>query len=330
MIKFPEPLDKLLRALGINTNRLGWKLHYWKQDWQRKRGRRIPSQSPYDPSPERKPDELPKPRKYKQCRCGQLSLASDTVCNTCGRKLPSYGAWLVYKYLGLAKPEFNYVSFIFIFLIGVFFIWQIAVSGAQALLTPNNRIVFHFGGLTTNAAIKEGQYWRLFSFALAHYGLMHVLFNSMAIYQVMPHFEREIGPWRTVVLITLTQIGAALAHIYFYSPYTPTAGASGVAAGLVGFGIAWNHFMGRHAEKQFFIQWLMNFAVFSFIFYRSLNHAAHAGGFFAGMFLGWLYSQGLPSKHKDFLYGIAGVFCLSLWIASILFLLHSILSVLRV
>ena len=73
-----------------------------------------------------------------------------------------------------------------------------------------------------------------------HRGWFHssLLFNLAAISQMMPSFEDEIGPWATLVVLTLTQAGAAAGHVVWYDPAAPTAGASGIAFGLIGFGVA--------------------------------------------------------------------------------------------
>ncbi len=81
--------------------------------------------------------------------------------------------------------------------------------------------------------IKEGDYWRLFSPALLHGGVLHILFNMAWVWILLPQIEARLSKWKVCILILLIGIIANLAQYLVSGPYF--LGFSGVVVGLVGF-----------------------------------------------------------------------------------------------
>ena len=140
----------------------------------------------------------------------------------------------------------------------------------------------------------------------------------MAISQMLPYFEDEIGPWASLVLLSFTQIFAAAAHLVFYDPMVVTAGASGIGFGLIGFGAAYFHRLRRRAESKFFLQWFIYGMIFGIFFHA--NNAAHVGGFVAGLPLGFVLAGRRPGPLMRKIWKLAGILCLVLWIACLVLL----------
>ncbi|MCX7047852.1 MAG: rhomboid family intramembrane serine protease [Candidatus Sumerlaeota bacterium] len=316
MRQLPPSLEKFLLSLGINTNRLMWKLHYWEEAWNQWRRAK--------PNPE---------RRYKQCRfCSSLALAEDKVCK-CGRKLPSYLMYRATRALAIEKPEFTIVSILFLSLILGLFAWQVMLDFPHAILSPTIKYD-GYGGFTgvgvdfgaLNAIfLQRGEYWRLLGFGLAHFGVLHVFFNSTAIMQMLPRFEEEIGAWRTLILLTVTQLGAA-AGAMIESPYSIVAGASGIAFGLMGFGLAYSYRQGRRMETSFYWRWLIYGIAFTFLV-PFISKGGHIGGLLAGLPLGFLMAGRPPNGVVKIIYQVAGVICLLLWLACLIFLTGSVLHI---
>jgi len=307
MRQLPPALEKILRSLGLNTNRLMWKLHYAEEAWRRRRAATT---------------RKSKARRYKACRrCGELALAEDKVCK-CGRKLPSYLGYRLSRALAFDRPEFALVSSGFLFVILALFAAEVMVDGARALMNPSTAAFLAFGGFN-GALFESGQYWRAFSMALGHIGVIHVAFNTIAISQMLPRFEEEIGPWRALILITLTQVGAVAGHLLYYEPHVFSAGASGVAFGLIGFGLAYAHRSGNTALRGFFIHWCVYGLAFGVMI--GANNAAHVGGFIVGLPLGYWMAGREPRGALKNLITAAGSLCLAVWIVAIARLVVSVL-----
>ena len=95
-----------------------------------------------------------------------------------------------------------------------------------------------------NALIASGQWWRFVTPVFIHIGLLHLAFNSYALWIVGPQVEKLYGPARFVILYVLTGI-AGVYGSYFTIPNAISAGASGAIFGLFGvllvFGIRYRH-----------------------------------------------------------------------------------------
>jgi rhomboid protease GluP len=113
--------------------------------------------------------------------------------------------------------------------------------------------------------------------------LIHLGFNALALIQVGPWLESELGSRRMLVLITVAQLTTALA-VQALGP--GGAGASGWLFGLLGFGLVYFHRHGRRDIRDFFIQWAVYGFIFSFFF--RFNNTAHMGGFVGGMIMGFI------------------------------------------
>jgi membrane associated rhomboid family serine protease len=89
------------------------------------------------------------------------------------------------------------------------------------------------------AGIAHGEWYRLLTSAFLHelpttgFGLLHILFNMMWLWQLGPVMEAQLGRARFVALYVVAAIGSSTAA-YVIAPDTPAIGASGAIAGLVG------------------------------------------------------------------------------------------------
>jgi membrane associated rhomboid family serine protease len=99
-------------------------------------------------------------------------------------------------------------------------------------------------GVKDNAEIARGQWWRFITPVFIHIGMLHLFFNSYALWIVGPQVEKLYGPARFVILYVLTGVAGVYAS-YFYHPLTVSAGASGAIFGLFGvllvFGIRYRN-----------------------------------------------------------------------------------------
>src|SRR5689334_14459251 len=122
------------------------------------------------------------------------------------------------------RSTFTYVFFginILIFIL-------MALAGGST-----NELTLLAFGVKHNDEIARGQWWRFITPIFIHIGLLHLLFNSYALWVIGPQVEKLYGPARFVILYLLTGI-AGVWGSYYYHPDIISAGASGAIFGLFG------------------------------------------------------------------------------------------------
>jgi membrane associated rhomboid family serine protease len=224
------------------------------------------------------------------------------------------------RLLALDRPEATIVSSGFILTIVALFALMVLVVD----LMPDS--AYHRGYLFLRAfrrgAASTGTLVADFFDGALPWWNHSFLFNVMAISQLLPPFEFMIGRWRTLLLITLTQLGAVAAHLAWYDPRTPTVGASGIAFGLIGFGLAYAHRVRNPIIRDRFLHWFIYGVIFGVVV--GANNAAHVGGFVTGLPLGYWMAGRQPRGAMKAALRIAGMACLAIWAITLIFLLNSI------
>ena len=108
----------------------------------------------------------------------------------------------------------------------------ILMSFVGLLMGWNQNAQLLYFGAKVNQLVAQGEYWRLFTAMFLHVGLMHLFFNSYALYLYGPAVEKLFGKIKfTLVYVVSGLMGSLLS--YLFSP-NPAAGASGAIFGLMG------------------------------------------------------------------------------------------------
>lgn len=81
--------------------------------------------------------------------------------------------------------------------------------------------------------IRQGEVWRLFSPAVLHTELLHILFNMIWVWILCRAIEQKIGLFKLLILTVITGIGSNVAQYLMSGPFF--IGYSGVVMGLAGF-----------------------------------------------------------------------------------------------
>ena len=146
----------------------------------------------------------------------------------------------------------------------------------------------------SNAAIAQGEWWRIFTPVLLHASTMHILFNMWALWVLGPQIERGVGTWPFVALyMAAAGFGGAFAF-YLGGPNDFAVGASGAIFGLFGVWANWavrrrHTLYGRAMLRQIGFLLLINAAIPLFV--PSISWQAHLGGLTAGFLVGELWSN---------------------------------------
>jgi membrane associated rhomboid family serine protease len=181
-----------------------------------------------------------------------------------------------------------------------------AGSGANFLSgNPGSSTVYdHFALIPV--AVGHGQWYRLFTAAFLHYGILHIGFNMYALYLVGPQLEAALGRLRYVALYVLAGVGGGLLSVAFGPPFELAAGASGAIFGLFGA----FYIVARHLRLQ--TTGIVVTIAFNLIFSLSvsgIDWRAHVGGLIAGSVVAvvFAYTPRGPSHARLQAAGIAVV-----------------------
>ena len=162
-----------------------------------------------------------------------------------------------------------------------------------------------------NAAVGEGEGWRIFTPVLLHSpGLMHIAFNMWALWVLGPQIERGVGPWAFVSLY-LASAGVGGAVAYFAAPTSTgiVVGASGAIFGLFGVWFNWavhrrKTLQGQALLRNIGLLLLINAAI-PFLA-PGIAWEAHLGGLAAGFAIGeaWSRTRGENAERQRAVIGV--------------------------
>jgi len=170
------------------------------------------------------------------------------------------------------------------------FAFNILIFLLMAFAGGSNESTLLAFGVKANAQIDNGEVWRFITPIFIHIGLLHLAFNSYALWIVGPQVEKLYGGPRFLLLYVMTGI-AGVAASYWYHPDIFSAGASGAIFGLFGVLLVFS-FKYRGTIPAFFSQALsrgilLTVGINLFIGFQvpQIDNSAHLGGLLAGAFL---------------------------------------------
>ena len=145
--------------------------------------------------------------------------------------------------------------------------------------------------LINGASVADGEWWRIFTSAFFHLGLIHLGFNMYVLYLYGPIVERMYGHVEYAVIYLLCAAGGSVLTILI-DPAQFAAGASGAIFGLIGllFVVSRRHqaVLGREARTLMagIGSYLVFLIVFTFVF-PGISWTGHLGGLAVGAILGF-------------------------------------------
>ncbi len=166
-----------------------------------------------------------------------------------------------------------------------------ALNGLGLNGSQDFRVLLTFGAMQ-NELIAQGDYHRLLTSMFLHIGLIHLAFNSYALFIVGQDVERLYGSARFLLIYFLSGLGGSLASFVFGAGGI-SAGASGAIFGLIGASIAYFYLhrqtFGQRGQAQ--LRSLLMLAGINLVFgftIPGINNLAHMGGLVFGLALGWI------------------------------------------
>ena len=196
---------------------------------------------------------------------------------------------------------FNLIPLTIIFIASLFFLLaSFGINFYQYLyfLSPSENQLYFFS--LEETYLVKAEYWRIFTPALMHFSLTHLLFNCLWIYVVGLEIQKLQGRLTLMLIVLITGIFANFFEFFLYESVR-FGGLSGVVYGLFGFCFAKEIILKQHhfglppSLYTFILIWL--FVGYTDILYYlgfgMVANGAHLGGLLSGILMGII-----PSKKR--------------------------------
>jgi membrane associated rhomboid family serine protease len=268
--------------------------------------------------------------------CRKLVSSDEPVCPHCGQ--PGPGAWwrnnrfthgFLYADQAVRMIIWANVAMFLISLLINPFHMRLTMN-PLGLLSPNTNVLIALGATGTLPINRFHEWWSVISANYLHGGLLHILFNMIALRQLAPFVIREFGAYRMFIIYTLSgMFGFAVSYL---AGVQLTLGASAAICGLIGASLYYGKSRGGPYGQAIYRQvagWVAGLFLFGFMF-PGIDNWAHGGGIIGGIGLGYLFGYNDRARetiaHKYLGIGLAGVTALTLSYAVVLALYYRFLA----
>lgn len=151
----------------------------------------------------------------------------------------------------------------------------------------------------------NGQYWRLVTPVFLHFGWMHIVFNSLWLWELGGRVEQVLGHFNMFMLFLVIAV-VSNASQFSYDGASLFGGMSGVVYGLLGFSWVAPHLQPRWRIRPsksvmiLMVGWLVAcmLGVVEVLGFGAIANAAHVGGLLSGAVLGAVFG-GLSRYNGD-------------------------------
>lgn len=185
-----------------------------------------------------------------------------------------------------------------------------------AMLSPDSQSLLLLGATGVIPIGQLGRWWSLITANYLHGGILHILFNMMALKQIAPLIFYEYGFFRMAVIYTL---GGVFGFYVSYLARIPfTIGASAAVCSLIGAALYYGKSRGGSYGDAIYRQiggWALGIFAFGFLM-PGINNWGHGGGLVGGIALGFLlgYREKRSQSISD---AILGWLCIAATAASL-------------
>ncbi len=244
--------------------------------------------------------------------CRKLINRSADHCPYCGMKKPG-SRWNNFFQAG-AGTDVDRMVKVLITANVVMFILSIAIDPRLTtfnpfeFLAPSNQSLLVLGSTGSLPLFHLHRWWSLVAASFLHGGLLHLVFNMLALRQLAPLMVLEFGINRTIIIYILGGTGgfviSSLAGVSF------TIGASAAICSLIGALLYYGKSRGGIYGKNVFSQiggWALGIAIFGFLV-PGINNWGHGGGMAVGALLAYLLGYG-DKKRETFTHRVVAMGC---------------------
>lgn len=227
--------------------------------------------------------------------CRKLLNRAAPSCPHCGLRRP--GAW--WKRLNIQRlyDDPNQLVKVLIGINAAMYVISLLISrqGIQVsfdpftALSPSNESLFFMGATGTIPLDDFRQpWWTLLSANYLHGSILHILFNMLALRQLIPLVGTLYGINRLIVLYTFT--GVAGFWVSYLAGIPFTIGASAALCGLIGATLYYGKSRGGLFGQAIYRQvggWAIGIFIIGLLI-PGINNWGHGGGMAAGALLGFV------------------------------------------
>jgi rhomboid protease GluP len=238
---------------------------------------------------------------------------NDEKCYNCGRLRP--GMFGFSQFLRSFGKDQGFVPFVIgscVVVYGISLLMTLYFVGPQAfgggslfsLLGPDLGAAYILGASGSLPVFRDGRWWTVLSASWLHAGLLHILFNMMAVRQLAPAVADMYGAARMVIIYVIAGAagfllsslgGEFLRGVPFIGGGGITLGASASVSGLVGAILYYGRRSGSSMAHQYATQTALMLAVYGFLL-PGIDNLAHLGGFAGGYAVGRVLDPLMPEK----------------------------------
>lgn len=166
------------------------------------------------------------------------------------------------------------------------------VGGSGSFFSPGQADLLLLGATGTYPIDHFGRYWTLISANYLHGGILHLVFNLMALKQIAPKVVSEYGASRMFSIYT---VGGVFGYVVSYLAGVPfTIGASAAVCSLIGALLYYGKSRGGAYGSSVYQEvsgWVISLFIFGLIF-PGINNWAHGGGIIGGIIVSALIGYG--------------------------------------
>lgn len=236
-------------------------------------------------------------------RCRQLIGSEEKVCSWCGtsRSAP------LWQFLSWTKGSMGGDSVVkaVITVNILYYAVSLLIGMSGGLFSPAQGSLMLLGATGTVPINYYGGLWTLLTASYLHGGVIHLLFNMAALYQLGPWVANEYGASRMFTIYTL---GGVCGYLVSYAAGVPfTIGASAAVCGLAGSLLFYGKSRGGSYGSAVYQQlsgWVISIFIFGLLF-PGINNWAHGGGLLGGALLGMLLGYTERKKENLFHHALA-------------------------
>ena len=247
-------------------------------------------------------------------RCRQLIGSEETVCSWCGtaRSAPW---WKIASWAKGTVASDGVIKAIITLNI-IYYAISIIIAPPVGLLSPSQYSMMLLGATGTIPMDSYGNYWSLLTANYLHGGILHLIFNLMALRQIAPLAINEYGASRVVVIYTIGGVFGFL--VSYLAGVSFTIGASAAVCSLVGSLLYYGKSRGGAYGSAIYSElsgWVVSIFIFGLLF-PGINNWGHGGGLVGGALLGMIL--GYTEKRRETVISrVLAVVCVALTLISL-------------
>ena len=188
-----------------------------------------------------------------------------------------------------------------VLLFAISLVLSTSAGETSGFLSPGQTSLMLLGATGTYPIDHFGRLWTVISANYLHGGIIHLIFNLMALKQIAPWASNEYGTSRMFTIYTL---GGVIGYVVSYLAGVPfTIGASAAVCSLIGALLYYGKSRGGAYGSSVYREvsgWVISLFVFGLIF-PGINNWGHGGGIIGGIIIGALigYNERRPENQFD-------------------------------